>query len=75
MWADSVSVGCGVSRARIAVEDGEFDYTYVACHYRNWGNVRGQYVQNVRPLREDAFVPTGPRDLEPQNGKYLEAKL
>ena len=68
VWASSTHVGCGVSKVTIAMPSGNADFTFVVCHYGGAGNIRGQFVDNVKPLRGDAVIPTGPRQLEPNDG-------
>ena len=67
-WSSTVSVGCGLAKVTIPSTSSEADYTFVVCHYQGAGNIPGQFVDNVMPLRDDAVIPLRARELEPEIG-------
>ncbi|XP_057290562.1 uncharacterized protein LOC130613240 [Hydractinia symbiolongicarpus] len=60
VWRSTGRVGCGYSVAEMY---GGL-MTYIVCRYRPQGNLDGLFLQNVLPLRNGAFIPNSPNQLE-----------
>jgi len=65
VWKSTTKVGCGVA----FIDDGyNYMHTYIVARYDVAGNMYGDYVANVKPMKSDAQRPPSPGDLDKESG-------